>query len=429
MRVKGACRVMRQQPSSPLLVVLAYVGFISLGLPDGLLGVAWPSIRGFFHLPLDALGVLLATFTTGYLLSSCSSGRILARVTVGSLLALSCLATATSLLGYALTPWWGTMVALGVLSGLGAGAIDAGVNTYVATRYSTRMVNWLHACYGIGATSGPVIMTSVLAAGLPWQWGYGIVGMGQLVLALCFGLTRMWWPAATAAEDTSTPLPIRTASSKSTLRLPVVWLGIAVFFLYTGIEAATGTWTYSLFTESRAIPASTAGLWISIYWGCLTAGRLVCGAVVSWVSVYLLLRLCIISVALGATLIWLNLTSLLSCVGLALIGLALAPIFPSLIATTPERLGHAHTANGVGFQIAAAVLGQALLPGMLGMLARHLGLEMIGPALLAAALVLLVLYEIFMALNPQGPHLWGHRLMAASLARLVEQKGNADQSG
>src|SRR5262245_52266707 len=396
---------MRQQPSSPLLVVLAYAGFISLGLPDGLLGVAWPSMRVFFHLSLDALGTLLVTFTTGYLLSSCSSGRILARVNVGALLALSCLATAVSLLGYALTPWWGLMVALGVLSGLGAGAIDTGVNTYVATRYSPRMVNWLHACYGIGATSGPVIMTSVLTAGLPWQWGYGIVGMGQLVLALCFGLTRTWWPAATAARGTPAHTPVRRAPSRSTLRLPVVWLGIAVFFLYTGIEAATGTWTYSLFTEARAIPASTAGMWISMYWGSLTVGRLVCGAVVSFMSVYLLLRLCIIGVALGATLIWLNMTSMSSFAGLALVGLALAPVFPSLIATTPERLGNAHTANGVGFQIAAAVLGQSLLPGMMGMLARHLGLETVGPALLAAALVLLVLYEIFLALSPQEARL------------------------
>src|SRR4029453_14956455 len=194
---------MRQQPSSPLLVVLAYVAFISLGLPDGLLGVAWPSMRGFFHLPLDALGALLVTFTTGYLLSSCSSGRILARANVGSLLALSCLATAASLLGYALTPWWGLMVALGALAGLGAGAIDAGVNTYVATRYSPRMVTWVHARFGVGGASGAVIMASVLTAGLPWQWGYGIVGMGQLVLALGFGLTRTWWPTAVGAHDTS----------------------------------------------------------------------------------------------------------------------------------------------------------------------------------------------------------------------------------
>src|SRR4030095_4915616 len=129
----GAFLMMRQQPSSPLLVVLAYVSFISLGLPDGLLGVAWPSMRGFFHLPLDALGTLLVTFTTGYLLSSCSSGRILACVNVGGLLALSCLATAVSLLGYALTPRWGIMVALGVLSGLGAGAIAGAGNTCVVS--------------------------------------------------------------------------------------------------------------------------------------------------------------------------------------------------------------------------------------------------------------------------------------------------------
>ena len=306
------------------------------------------------------------------------------------------------------------MVALGVLSGLGAGAIDAGVNIYAATRYSTRMVNWLHACYGIGATSGPVIMTSVLAAGLPWQWGYGIVGLGQLVLALCFGLTHAWWPAATAAHDTFTPTPVRTASSRSTLRLPVVWLGIAVFFLYTGLEAATGAWTYSLFTEARAIPAHTAGMWVSMYWGSLTAGRLLSGAVVSCVSVYFLLRLCLISVALGTTLLWLNITSLLSFMGLVLIGLALAPIFPSLIATTPERLGHAHTANGVGFQIAAAVLGQSLLPGMLGILARHLGLEIVGPALLTAALLLLMLYEMFMALSPVASRWVGLSLLRRS---------------
>ena len=422
------CLVMRQQPSSPLLVVLAYVGFISLGLPDGLLGVAWPSMRGFFHLPLDALGALLVTFTTGYLLSSCSGGRLLAHINVGSLLTLSCLATAVSLLGYALTPWWGLMVALGVLSGLGAGAIDTGVNTYAATRYSTRMVNWLHACYGIGATSGPVIMTSVLAADLPWQWGYGIVGLGQLVLALCFGLTRTWWPAATAAR---TPQPLSPSA-----RLPAgapcgcLWCGWAsrCFSSTQALKLRPGHGCIAC--SPRPAPSRPARLVCgsACTWGSLTAGRFLSGAVVSFVSVYLLLRLCIISVALGATLLWLNITSMLSFVGLALIGLALAPIFPSLIATTPERLGHAHTANGVGFQIAAAVLGQALLPGMLGMLVRHLGLEMVGPALLAAALVLLVLHEIFMALSPQGTHLWGHRRMAASPALLVDQRDNTDQT-
>jgi fucose permease len=391
---------MGKHKSDLLLIILAYLGFISIGLPDGLLGVAWPSIRAFFHIPVDALGALLVMFTIGYLLSSFSSGRVLARINVGSLLALSCLATAISLLGYTLTPVWMIMVILGMLYGLGAGAIDTGLNTYAATHFSARSVNWLHAWYGIGATAGPIIMTNVLGANLPWQWGYGIVGIGQLGLALCFGLTRTRWSTDKVTQNASASDYSQMASSSSTLRLPVMWLSIAVFFIYTGLEAATGVWTYSLFTEMRAIPTSTVGMWISIYWGSLTVGRLVLGVAVSFVSVYLLLRLCIIGISLGATLIWLDLTHLLSFLGLALIGLSEAPIFPSLIATTPEHLGSAHTANGVGFQIAAAVLGQSLLPSLVGILARSFGLEIVGPVLLTAAILLFVLYESLMFTRP-----------------------------
>jgi fucose permease len=181
----------------------------------------------------------------------------------------------------------------------------------------------------------------------------------------------------------------------------MVWLSMAVFFSYTGLEAAAGTWAYSLFTEARALSAMTAGMWVSVYWGALTVGRLLSGLVVSCVPVRLLLRLCIISIALGAALVWLNPTNLLSSLGLALMGLSSAPIFPSLIATTPERLGEAHTAHGVGFQIAAAVLGQSLVPGLIGLLAHHLSLEVVGPALLTTALVLLVLYEALTTTPPK----------------------------
>src|SRR5262245_22343510 len=383
------------QPSSQLLIGLAYVGFVSLGLPDGLLGVAWPSIRTFFHLPLDALGGLLVMFTAGYLGASFSSGHLLTRLSVGTLLALSCLATAISLLGYALTPQWWIMVGLGLLAGLGAGAIDAGINTYAATHYSARTVNWLHACYGIGAASGPVIMTSVLSAGHPWQWGYAIVGGGQMVLAVCFGPTRTWWqPTARMAPPAGAPAPMGTATSRSTLRLPIIWLSMAVFFVYTGLEAAAGTWVYSLFTEARAIMSSTAGMWVSVYWGSLTIGRLASGVVVGFVPVSLLLRLCLITVALSAVLIWSNVTRFSRSLGLALMGVSLAPIFRSLIAMTPARLGAVHTANGVGLQIAAAVLGQSCLPALVGVLARYLGIEIVGSALCTTAVMLLALYEL-----------------------------------
>jgi fucose permease len=387
-----------------LLTGLAYLGFVSLGLPDGLLGVAWPSIRASFNLPLDALGALLVMFTIGYLLSSFSSGRILARINVGSLLALSCLATAVSLLGYALAPRWSVMVTLALLSGLGAGAIDAGLNTFAATHFSPRSVNWLHACYGIGATIGPVIMTGVLMADRSWQWGYAIVGLWQLLLAIGFGLTRQRWPDTTAMPETTASAHAGMASSSSTLRLPAAWLSIAVFFIYTGLEAAAGVWPYSLFTEARGISVSTAGMWVSLYWGSLTVGRVIAGFVTLFVPVRRLLRFCIIGISLGAMLVWLNFASLLSFVGLALMGLASAPIFPSLIATTPERLGEAHTANGVGFQIAAAVLGQSLLPSLVGVLASKLGLEIVGPALLISALLLLMLYQALIVARPKAAY-------------------------
>lgn len=382
-------RAMVKHKHSLLLIGLAYASFISLGLPDGLLGVAWPSIRAYFNLPIDSLGALLVMFTAGYLISSFVSGRLLARISVGTLLALSCLATALSLVGYGIAPSWPVMVALGVLAGLGAGAIDTGLNIYAAQHFSARVVNWLHAFYGVGAAIGPLIMTATLGAGYGWQRGYWIVGIWQLILAICFGLTRARWSANGVAETDQA----KRVSNGSTLRLPVVWISIAVFFLYTGLEAAAGTWAYSLFTESRAIPTATAGMWVSVYWANLTLGRFLSGVIVGIVPVSLLLRFSIIGIALGAALIWINLSELSSFLGLALMGLSSAPIFPTLIATTPARLGTAHTANGVGFQIAAAVLGQSLVPAFVGILAGKFNLETVGPALFTAALLLLALFE------------------------------------
>ena len=381
--------------SGPLLVGLAYLSFVSLGLPDGLLGVAWPSIRAFFQLPLDALGALLVTFTIGYLVSSFSCGRILSRISVGTLLALSCLATAASLLGYMFAPQWGVMVALGGLAGLGAGAIDTGMNIYAATHFNARMVNWLHACYGVGASIGPALMSGVLMANRPWQWGYGIVGLWQALLAMGFGLTRRWWLMTGPSPEASEPASGGAVPQHRIWRLPVMWWSMSVFFVYTGLEAAAGAWAFSLFHEARAMPIHTAGAWVSAYWGALTVGRFLSGVVVSFAPVRLFLRMCIAGIALGAVLVWLHPTPVLSGLGLALMGLASAPIFPSLIATTPDRLG-AHTAHGVGLQIAAAVLGQSLLPSSVGVLAGSWGLEIIGPSLLGASLLLLALYEALM---------------------------------
>jgi fucose permease len=367
---------------------LAYLGFVSLGLPDGLNGVAWPAIRAHFNLPVDSLGSLLVMFTAGYLVSSFASGQLLASMSVGALLASSSATTSLSLIGYAVAPSWLTMVALSSVAGLGAGAIDAGLNTFAATEFSPRIVSWLHACYGIGAASGPLIMTSVLAAHHRWQLGYAIVGVGQLLLAACFARSsRLRRSSANPA-----PVEVTRTPSLATLRTPIVWLGGAIFFMYTGIEAAAGAWAYSLFTEARGVSTVTAGTWVSIYWCNLTVGRLLSGFIGGRIPAQRLLGSSMIGIATGASLLWVGGAGLLSYAGLGFMGLACAPVFPAMISSTPARLGRSHTANAIGFQIAAAVLGQSLLPALIGVIAQRLGLEVIGPALLVSGLVLVVLY-------------------------------------
>lgn len=382
---------MTQSRSRYVLVGLAFVAFISLGLPDGLLGVAWPSISSYFNVPLDALGVLLSTSTIGYLLSSASSGRLLARVNVGTLLALSCLATAASLLGYALSPIWIVVVLLGFLAGFGGGAIDAGLNTFGAVNFSARTLNWLHACYGIGTTIGPLIVTAVLIRELPWQISYAIVGVAQVLLAGCFVLTRRRWDASSQAQAHAAE-PVTRAASFHTLRMPATWLGIALFFFCTGIEWTTGQWTYALLTRSRGVALETAGVWVSIYWGSFTVSRIIFGLAVNRIGVHRLLHWCMIAIAIGAVLLWINLSNMLSFIGLALMGFSVAPLFPSLISITPERIGPAHIGNAIGFQVSAAVLGGAGLSALTGVLVERINLEIIGPFILIAAVLQYVLY-------------------------------------
>jgi len=385
----------------PALLVLNFAAFVSLGLPDGLLGVAWPSIRRTFDLPLEALGGLLVPFTASYVLSSFSSGAILARMTVGALLAASCLATGVSLLGYALAPHWGIMVGCAALSGLGAGAIDAGVNAYVATHHGARTLNWMHAAYGVGAASGPLIMTGVMTSGRGWQFGYGLVAAGQLALAALFGASRGWWPAPQRTAATGNAAA--DAPVLRTLRLPPVWMGIAAFFVYTGLEAVAGVWAYSFLTSVRGLSMARAGAAVTLYWASLTAGRMIFGAIVGRRSLAAMLRGSLALLVGAAGLIWLFSSSLVSVFGFGLLGLAAGPVFPSLMAGTPARLGEPHVRNGVGFQVAAAALGQALLPALVGVLARGLGLVVVGPALAVAALLLVVLHEALEAASQIAP--------------------------
>lgn len=380
-------------PHTKLLIGLMFAGFISLGLPDGLLGVAWPSIAADKGVGLDALGLLLVAGTVGYLSASVLSGRLLARFGVGLLLAASCLATALSLIGYALAPSWLTLLPMAALLGAGGGAIDAGLNTYAAATSSPRVLTWLHAFYGVGATAGPPMMAAVLGAGQPWQLGYGLVGAGQLVLAACFLLTRRSWAAG---GDGAIDLHGSTGAVglRATLRLPAVWLSVAVFALYTGLEVTAGQWSYTLFTVERGVDPVVAGSWISLYWFGLTAGRFAAGAVADRIRPATMLWAGTVGALLGALLVGLVAQAWASVAGLVLMGFALAPIFPALIATTAERVGRAYAASTIGLQIAAANVGVALIPWLVGLGVGAAGAATIAPAIVLVASAYLGLFAV-----------------------------------
>jgi fucose permease len=371
------------------------LAFVSLGLPDGLLGTAWPSIRATFDQPLDAQGVLLVVTTTAYVVSSFGTGSALARVTLGRLLAASALATAVALLGSAASPsWWG-LVALALLLGAGGGVIDAGINTYASTSHGPRMLNWLHACWGLGAALGPVVVVLVLEVGRSWRVAYALVGAAQLALAIGFALTSRSWPMTVASNgDAAAEVPVGTGEA---LRVSGAQLGATAFFLYSGVEVGIGVWTFTLFTEGRGIPSAAAGFWLSVFWGGLTLSRLAASFVGGRIPPLALVRGSLVALCAGAGLLWLDGAPAVGFAGLALAGAACGPIFPTLMATTPARVGSRHVAGTVSLQVAAAAVGAAVLPALMGVVARRLGLEALGPQLVGLSLAALVAHEVLVS--------------------------------
>ncbi|PWU46823.1 MFS transporter [Micromonospora sp. S4605] len=398
------------------LLLLAYLAFVSLGLPDGLIGVGWPSIRVDFGVPTEAVGLVLTAGTVGYLGSSVAAGFTLARLGVGRLLAGSTLLASLALTGYATTPALALMVGCALLLGLGSGAIDSGLNAYAAGAFGPRHMNWMHAFFGLGVAIGPLIMTGALTAGLSWRWGYAVVAAAQLVLAVAFALTVRAWrdrvpvpgaaPAApgegglpaevrvpvAGADGAPSAVAVAPVRVRETLRLPAVWFGALAFAVYVAIEVAAGLWAFLLLTEGRGLGAAVAGLCVSGYWGSLFVGRVVQGVVAERLGSSTVLRASLLGMAAGAALIALPGPAWLAVTGLAVVGFAAAPVFPLLTLTTADRVGPAHADRAIGLQIGTAGLGGALIPAGIGVLLGNTSVELLGPALLLLALALLALH-------------------------------------
>ena len=367
---------------------MIYLGFVSLGLPDGTLGVAWPAVYPELHLPIGLAGTITIVITLLSGFSGFTSGRIIARFRTGPVVLISCVLTGFALLAIAHAPTLTWLLVAAVPLGLGAGAVDAGLNGFVSRHYSGRHMNWLHACWGLGATGGPLVMGWALGSAAGWRGGYLVIGSVQIALALLFFLTLRLWasvPERTitgSSDPASGNLPTMPAASFAGLLSP------AIFALYAGLEATAGLWTASILIVGRGFAPATAALCTAGFYGAITAGRILVGFIVErWGN----RRFVALGTALalgGAALFICSSSPPWAAAALVLMGLGLAPVYPCLMHEVPRRFSPAAVQTVIGRQSGAANLGVAILPAAAGWLAQQ-SVAMIPWVLLAGILLLI----------------------------------------
>ncbi len=368
----------------PALLVLIYLAFISLGLPDGLLGVAWPAMRQDLLQPLAAVGLISATVTISAALSAHFCAPLLRWLGTGRVVASSGLLTGLALLAWSQSPSLALLVLAAVPLGVGAGTVDVALNHFVAEHYPARHMNWLHACWGVGATSGPLIMGLSLA--LPQGWRLGILhiaGLQLLLAALLWWQLKLWAhaPNAAACEQAAAAEAARTRHPHAR------WLAPLGFFLYVGAEMGTGLWAASVLVGARGLDKASASAWVSVYFGAITLGRVLVGVLAARLSNRAWIRLGLGVASTGALLFASGVPGL-SLLGLPLMGLGCAPIFPSMMHETARRFAAPDVVRMISRQMLASYAAGALLPAALGLWATWAGLQAVMPLVLVCLLAL-----------------------------------------
>lgn len=367
------------------MLFIVFCAFISIGFPDAVLGVAWPEMRLDFGRNRADIGIILVFNSIGYFSSGATAGTILARFGVGKTLAFSTILVALGLTGYAVSPtfWLLPIIALSV--GFGSGAVDAGLNFYAAEKYSNKVMNWLHAFFGIGAMIGPFIMAGTLGAGASWRWGYAIVAMVTYILAVIFVLRMHGWDEV-EAHDEHSRIPARRV-----LRMPIVWLQIGLFFAMVGIEASVGVWTATILSERFGESAASAGLWAGLYWGAVALGRMVIPVVFARFPTARIIQAGAIMMLVAAFFLIPD-AAWMTKLGVVLFGLGNAPMFPNLMTLTPHRFGREVAIHTIGFQVSAATAAGAIIPSTAGLIAQATDLVAI-PITISVIAVVVVLLE------------------------------------
>jgi fucose permease len=343
-------------------------------------------------MPISAAGIITTILLICSAFSSFISGKVLSKFGTGKVTFISCTMTGLALLGYSQVPSFAWLVLLAIPLGLGQGAVDSGLNNYVANNYTSRHMSWLHCFWGVGATLGPYIMTKTVAADLTWREGYRNISIIQIILAVILLLSLKLWKVEKVDSKVEEHVNEQKAKNSS-LKSLAPWLAVLMFFIYVGTEFSVGLWANSLLVESRNIPKATAGLWISYYYGSLMFGRFLTGIVVNKLGNRNLIRLGLIIAVTGVVLVYLPFSSVITMLGLMLIGFGFAPIYPCMMHETPTRFNEETSNALIGYQVGAACLGGSAISSGLGLLFAAVSLELLLPALAILLISMILISE------------------------------------
>ncbi len=375
-----------------MLLPIIYLAFVSLGLPDSLLGSAWPVMYVDLGAPVAAQSAITMIITACTIVSSLATAPLMRRLGAGKLTAFSVAMTAAAIFGFGLSTTLWQLCLIAIPYGLGAGSVDAALNNFVAIHYGERHMSWLHCCWGIGTSVSPVVMGWALAGSLSWHGGYFAIGVIQAIItALLFFSLPLWKKAGDgeSGEDEGEAVE-KPISYVEALRLPGAWAVILSFGCYSGFEYVCGLWSSSHLVLARGIAEAQAASMASLFYMGITAGRLVSGIVAPRLGSKNLIRIGQGLAAVGIALFVFGQGQLMFSVALALIGLGCAPIYPSIISLTPKRFGEVASQSMVSLQMACAYVGSTLMPPLVALI-FSVGGAAVFPWLLAGVLLAMVL--------------------------------------
>ena len=373
-----------------LLLPIIYVAFISLGLPDSLLGSAWPSMYPQLGVPVSYAGIISMIISLGTIISSLNSDRLTRALGTGKVTAISVGMTAAALFGFSVSGQFWMLCLWAIPYGLGAGSVDAALNNYVALHYESRHMSWLHCMWGIGTMISPMVMGAALAGGMPWTSGYRYIALFQILLTAVLFVSLPLWQKRTAGTSGEEAAPTALTFGQ-VLHLPGAKEVMLCFFCYCALETTAGLWASSYLTLSRGVPAGTAASFASLFYIGITAGRAACGFLTLKFNDVQMIRMGHGILAVGVLALLVPGPQVLALAGLVLVGLGCAPIYPSIIHSTPDHFGAERSQAVIGIQMSSAYVGNLAMPPLFGLLANN-----ITPALFPFYLLVLLLLMVFM---------------------------------